>query len=136
MNYDQAIAQNGSPWEVEVSMCNNTIYNMPSNNGYFKFYQVKSMKMNKNIFWADPSVNIASYCMIIYSAEQDGTVFDTTDNIAYGNTAAWTIAHSNSKYIPAVNKIEKLAATPFATADVANGIFTPTAEYAAYGAQR
>lgn len=135
-NYDQNIAQSGSPWEVEVSFCNNTIYNMPSNNGYFKFYQVKSMKMNKNIFWADPATNIASYCMIIYSADQDGTVFDTTDNIAFGNTADWTIAHSNSKYVPAVNKIEKLAATPFATADVATGTFTTTAEYASYGAQR
>ena len=136
MNYDQNIAQTGSLWEAEVSMCNNTFYNAPANNGHFKFYQVKSMKMTKNIFWADPSVNIASYCMIIYSAEQDGTVFDTTDNIAYGNIADWTIAHSNSKYIPSVNKIGKLAATPFATADVTNGIFTPTAEYAAYGAQR
>ena len=138
MNYDQNVAQAGSPWEAEVSMCNNTIYNLPSNNGYFKFYQVKSMKMNKNIFWADPATNVATYCMIIYSAAQDGTVFDTTDNIAYGLASGtnWTIAHSNSKYIPSVNKVEKLASTPFATADVAKGIFTPAAEYATYGAQR
>lgn len=135
-NYDQNVAQTGSPWEVEVSICNNTIYNLPSNNGYFKFYQVKSLKMNKNIFCADPATDIASYCMIIYSTEQDATVFDTTDNIAYGNTAAWTIAHSKSTYIPETNKIDKLEATPFATADVATGVFSPVAEYAVYGAQR
>lgn len=135
-NYDQGIAQNGSPWEVEVSICNNTLYNAPAVNGHFKFYQVKSFKMNKNIFWADPTVNVASYCLIIYSEAQDKTVFDTTDNIAYGNTAAWTIAHSNSKFTPDVNKIDKLEASPFATANVATGIFTPTAAYASYGAQR
>lgn len=120
---------------MEVSICNNTIYNLPSNNGYFKFYQVKSMKMNKNIFWADPASTIASYCMIIYSEAQDGTVFDTTDNIAYGLTGKWTIAHSNSKFIPTVNVVEKTENDPL-TVDLTNGIFTPTAEYAAYGAQR
>lgn len=135
-NYDQNVAQAGSPWEVEVSICNNTIYNAPSANGYFKFYQVKSLKMNKNIFWADPSINVTSYCMIIYSEAQDQTVFDTTDNIAYGNAGAWTIAHSNSKFIPEVNKIAKLEASPLATADVATGTFTATADYASYGAQR
>ena len=135
-NYDQNVAQAGSPWEVEVSICNNTIYNAPSANGYFKFYQVKSLKMNKNIFWADPSINVTTYCMIIYSEAQDQTVFDTTDNIAYGNAGAWTIAHSNSKFIPDVNKIDKLEASPFATANVATGTFTPSAAYASYGAQR
>jgi len=135
-NYDQSIAQAGSPWEVEVSICNNTIYNAPSNNGYFKFYQVKSFKMNRNIFWSDPSIDVATYCMIIYSEAQVGTVFDTTDNIAYGNAAALTIAHGNSKYIPTVNKIDKLESSPLATAVVATGTFTPTADYASYGAQR
>jgi hypothetical protein len=135
-NYDQNVAQAGSPWEVEVSICNNTIYNAPSANGYFKFFQVKSLKMNKNIFWADPSINVTSYCMIIYSEAQDQTVFDTTDNIAYGNAGTWTIAHSNSKFIPEVNKIAKLEASPLATADVATGTFTATADYASYGAQR
>ena len=135
-NYDQNVAQAGSPWEVEVSICNNTIYNAPSGNGYFKFFQVKSLKMNKNIFWADPSINLTSYCIIIYSDAQDKNVFDTTDNIAYGNAGTWTIAHSNSKFIPEVNKIAKLEASPLATADVATGTFTATADYASYGAQR
>ena len=135
-NYDQNVAQAGSPWEVEVSICNNTIYNAPSANGYFKFYEVKSLKMNRNIFWADPTINITSYCIIIYSADQNQTVFDTTDNIAYGNAGAWTIAHSNSKFIPEVNKIDKLEASPLATADVATGTFTTTGDYASYGAQR
>ena len=135
-NYDQNVAQAGSPWEVEVSICNNTIYNAPSGNGYFKFYEVKSLKMNRNIFWADPTINLTSYCIIIYSADQNQTVFDTTDNIAYGNAGAWTIAHSNSKFIPKVNKIDKLETSPLATADVATGTFTTTADYASYGAQR
>ena len=135
-NYDQNVAQTGSPWEVEVSICNNTIYNAPSANGYFKFYQVKSLKMNKNIFWADPSINLTTYCMIIYSEAQNQTVFDTTDNIAYGNAGDWTIAHGNSEFIPEVNKIAKLEASPLATAEVATGTFTPTADYASYGAQR
>ena len=135
-NYDQNIAQTGSPWDVEVSICNNTIYNAPSNNGYFKFYQVKLFKMNRNIFWSDPSINVATYCMIIYSEAQAGTVFDTTDNIAYGNAAALTIAHGNSKYIPTVNKIDKLESSPLAAAEVTTGTFTPTAAYAGYGAQR
>ena len=135
-NYDQNVAQEGTPWEVEVSICNNTIYNAPSGNGYFKFYQVKSLKMNKNIFWADPSINVTTYCMIIYSEAQDQTVFDTTDNIAFGNAGTWTIAHSNSKFIPGVNKIDKLGASPLTTTDLTTGTFTPSESYASYGAKR
>jgi hypothetical protein len=74
--------------------------------------------------------------MIIYSEAQDQTVFDTTDNIAYGNAGTWTIAHSNSKFIPGVNKIDKLEASPLTTADLTTGTFTPSEAYSVYGAKR
>ena len=139
INYDQAQVQDDSKtWELEASICNNTVYNLPSNNGYFKFYQVASLKYNKNIFVAPNDCSVASYCMILYSANQSGTGIDTSDNIAYGlaNGTKWTIAHSNSTFKPATNEITKLSENPLSTADDKTGTFTPTAAYASYGAQR
>lgn len=137
-NYDQTVAQSGTTWNCQMSFCGNTLYNVPSANGYLKFYQLASLKINKNIFWADPTYDKASYCFLTYSSSQDGSGFDTTDNIAYGLTSTknWTIGHSNSTFVPAVNKVDKLSDTPFSAADTTTGVFTPTSAYAAYGAQR
>lgn len=138
-NYDQNTAQTGTEWNCAVSICNNTFYNVPSANGYLKFWQLASLKMNRNIFWADPSWSTSgSYMVIIYSDSQSADGLDATDNIAYGMASGknWAIAHSNSKWIPSVNQVSKLDTTPFETADAATGTFTPTEAYSGYGAQR
>lgn len=145
-NIDQNTAQTGTEWDTTFEMNNNIIYNMPSNNGYMRFYQLASLKMNKNVFYADPTFKKASYCVILYSENQTIDALDITDNLAFGlydgtpddkddPAINWTIAHSNSTAKPAVNKIDKLAETPFETADPATGTFKLKSEYAGYGPQ-
>ena len=137
-NWGQNTAQTGTVWNTTVSFCNNTLYNTPSANGHFKFYQVASLKMNRNLLWADPANTNATAMMILYSENQTGTGIDTSDNIAYGlaDGKNWSIAHSSSKFKPEKNTLSKLEGSPLATADFTSYTFTPTAEYASYGAQR
>ena len=137
-NWGNNTAQSGTTWNTKVSFCNNTLYNAPSANCHFKFYQVGSLKMNKNLLWADPANPNACAMMIIYSEGQTGDNIDTSDNVAYGliDGKNWDIAHSNSKYKPESNRLTKLAESPIATVDFTTYTFTPTAEYAGYGAQR
>ena len=137
-NWGDKTAQSGTTWNAKISFCNNTLYNAPSANGHFKFYQVGSLKMNKNLLWADPTNPNACAMMIIYSEGQTGDNIDTSDNVAYGliDGKNWDIAHSNSKYKPESNRLTKLAESPIATVDFTTYTFTPIAEYAGYGAQR
>lgn len=137
-NWGQNTTQTGTTWNTSISFCNNTLYNAPSANGHFKFYQVGSLKMNKNLLWADPTNTNATAMMIIYSEGQTAAGIDTSDNIAYGlaDGKNWVIAHSNSKFKPEGNTLSKLTESPLATVDFNTYTFTPTTAYAAYGAQR
>ena len=138
-NWGNNTAQSGTTWNTKVSFCNNTLYNAPSANGHFKFYQVGSLKMNNNLLWADPTNPNACAMMIIYSTGQTGENIDTSNNIAYGliDGKNWDIAHSNSKFKPAEgNRLAKLEESPLATVNFDTYTFTPSAEYASYGAKR
>ena len=139
-NYNQSTAQAGSNWNAAVSICNNTFYNVPSSNGYIRFYQVGSMKINKNIFYStQTSGSQSSYCFGTFSDSQSPDVIDCTDNIAFGLTGNWTIALTGgtpSTVIPDPNIVTKAESDPLAEKDTENGIFTPTSSYASYGAQR
>ena len=139
-NYNQNTAQSGSNWNAAVSICNNTFYNVPSSNGYIRFYQVGSMKINKNIFYStQTSGSQSSYCFGTFSDSQSADVIDCTDNIAFGLTGNWTIALTGgtpSTVIPDPNIVTKAESDPLAEKDTENGIFTPTSSYASYGAQR
>lgn len=136
LNYANATAQTGNTWEANMSMCNNTFYNAVGASVYIKVYQIASLKIQKNLFWADPTYDAASYCFATYSAEQNETGIDCSDNIAYGLTANknWAVTHSNSTV--KLNRIEKTETDPLSVKDAENGIFTPTGEYSSYGAQR
>ena len=133
--YDQNVAQEGSPWECPLYVLNNIFYNCPSANGYFKFYQLSLLRMNGNVFWADPANANASYGFILYSTDQDASVVDATGNIAYGlaDGKNWLLAHGNSTAIPAANTMTKLDESPFESFDTATGAYTLKAAYSAYG---
>ena len=137
-NWGQATAQTGTVWNTKVSFCNNTLYNAPSGNGHFKFYNVGSMKMTKNILWGDPASTQASCMFILYDANETADGIEVSDNIAYGLASGknWLLAHDTSTYKPEGNILTKLESSPLATADFTTYTFTPTAEYASYGAQR
>ena len=136
--YNQNIAQNGSPWECTLSVRNNIFYNCPSSNGYFKFYQLSSLVMRGNIFWADLASIAASYCFILYSDSQSASVVNADDNIAYGLAEGknWLYAHTNSKAIPEVNTLTKLGEDPFVSFNTSSGSYSLKADYAAYGPQK
>ena len=139
-NYNQATAQAGTSWNASVSICNNTLYNVPSSNGYVRLYQVGSMKINRNIFYStQTSAGQSSYCFGTFSDSQSKDVIDCTDNIAFGLPGNWNIALTGgtpSTVIPEPNIVAKTESDPLAVKDTGNGIFTPTGEYSSYGAQR
>ena len=139
-NYNQATAQAGTSWNASVSICNNTLYNVPSSNGYVRLYQVGSMKINRNIFYStQTSAGQSSYCFGTFSDSQSADVIDCTDNIAFGLPGNWNIALTGgtpSTVIPEPNIVAKTESDPLAVKDTRNGIFTPTGEYSSYGAQR
>ena len=139
-NYNQATAQAGTSWNAYVSICNNTLYNVPSSNGYVRLYQVGSMKINRNIFYStQTSAGQSSYCFGTFSDSQSADVIDCTDNIAFGLPGNWNIALTGgtpSTVIPEPNIVAKTESDPLAVKDTGNGIFTPTGEYSSYGAQR
>lgn len=137
-NWGQTTAQTGTVWNTKVSFCNNTLYNAPSGNGHFKFFNVGSLKMTKNLLWGDPASTQASCMFILYDANETGDGIEVSDNIAYGLASGknWSLAHDSSTYKPENNILTKLESNPLANVDFATYTFTPTAEYAAYGAQR
>ncbi len=137
-SYAQTVAQSPATWNTEISISNNTLYNVPGGNGYLKFYQVARLKVNRNLLYADPTFSgCASSNVILYSEGQTGNGIDLSGNIAYGLAEGknWLCAHSNSKYVPEHNFIDKLPETPFQQADPETGTFVVKAEYAAYGVQ-
>lgn len=138
-NYGQATAQDATKsWECPLTVKNNIFYNCPSGNGYFKFYQLSSLKINGNVFWADPTSSLASYTFILYSANQDATVIDASGNIAYGlaSDKTWTLAHSNSTAKANPNTVSKLDEDPFSSFDPATGVYVMKAAYTSYGPVR
>lgn len=136
LNYGNSTVQTGTVWEAAVSVCNNTFYNVVGSSVYVKVYQIGSLKIQRNIFWAEPDYDTASYCIAIYSSSQSEENLVCSDNIAYGLASGknWAASHSNSTV--AFDRIEKLDADPLEVKDTENGIFTPSAEYSGYGAQR
>ena len=138
-NWGNTTAQTENVWNTKVSFCNNTFYNTPSGNGHFKFYEVSSLKCEKNIYWANPEHTQASAMFILYSEAQSGSGITVIDNIAYGlaDGKNWSMFHSNSKYtLESGNILTKLETSPLSVAEPSTGTFIPTTEYASYGAQR
>lgn len=136
--YNQSTAQTGTVWEGVMSMSRNIFYNCPSGNGYCKFYNLASLKMNGNVFWADPAGTVASYGFILYDAAQNAAAVDASGNIAYGlaNGKNWQLAHSNSTVKPADNTLPKLDEDPFASFDTATGSYVLKAAYATCGPRK
>lgn len=136
--YNQATEQSGTVWEGVMSMSRNIFYNCPSGNGYCKFYRLASLKMNGNVFWADPAGTVASYGFILYDKAQDASAVDASGNIAYGlaDGKNWLLAHGNSTVKPADNTLSKLDGDPFASFDTATGSYVLKSEYATYGPRK
>lgn len=133
MNYDQNTAQAGSNWDLVLSVENNIFYNVPSKNGYFKFYKVKTLNFKKNLFWAEATSSDDTYCFILYGEGQNAAALSIADNISYGSTKPWTLAHSSSKAIPAENNIPKASEDPFSSPVSAEGAYSLKPAFSSYG---
>jgi hypothetical protein len=125
-------------WNTTVSICNNTLYNVPTPVGYLKFYQVKSLKMNKNICAVSETYDQYSGRMCcLYDGSQNGEVIDITDNVYFGlKNSKWEVCPNASAWRPVNNDLPKSAVNPFEKIDFDTGTFTPLPQYATYGAQR
>ena len=134
--WDQTTPQSTESGDYTISMCNNSFYNCPSKNAYIKGFGPSSVKIKKNICHGDPATITGSYLYLIIGAwYKDNLVAE--DNIVYGLTKNWQIAHSDSTVKPATeNTLTKETESPYASVDLENGILTPKAEYSSYGAQR
>lgn len=132
-NTDHNVAQSGTTWELKGSISNNVFYNCPSSNGYFKFFRVGSLSVEKNVFWGDPASELDSKCFFLYGTGQTGTGISTSDNISYGLTKNWQYAVSTSQFVPENNIITKLDADPFTSFDSATGAYVLSGTYAGYG---
>ena len=134
--WDQTTSQSTESGDYTISMCNNSFYNCPSKNAYIKGFGPSSVKIKKNICHGDPATITGSYLYLIIGAwSKDNLVAE--DNIVYGLTKNWQIAHSDSTVKPATeNTLTKETESPYASVDLENGILTPKAEYSSYGAQR
>ena len=137
-NYDQNIAQTGSPWDGTISVKDNIFYNCPSANSYVKFYQAASVAIRGNVFWADPSSSAGTYLMICYGEGQDASAVDVDGNIVYGlaDGKNWLKAHSNSKVKPDGNTMTKLSEDPFESFNTSTGAYVLKAAYSAYGPKK
>lgn len=135
--YDQSITQAGSPWECEMTVENNIFYNCPGSNGYFKFWELKSLSMSNNVFCASETADVASYGFILYSENQSQSALNIGNNIAYGlvDGKNWQYAHSNSKVKPDANTLSKLAENPFTSFNTTTGAYVLKDAYKAYGPQ-
>lgn len=137
INYDQNIAQSTTnEWTCNFVVENNLFYNVPSSNGMFKFYQLGSMSIAKNILFCDDSAYTgAHYTLISYSSNQTANGIDVQDNIAFGLSKDWTITHSNSTFKANPNKYTKLAASPLSSVDLDGKKFVVKDELKEYGPQ-
>lgn len=133
VNYAQATAQAGSSWDLILSIEDNIFYNVPSKNGYFKFYKVKTLSFKKNLLWADSSSAEDSYCFILYGAGQDAAALSIADNIGYGSAKPWKLAHSTSTAKPDPNEIPKAGEDPFESPVSAEGAYVLKPAYSSYG---
>ena len=133
LSYDQNQSQTGTSWELEMSMENNILYNLPGKNGLLKFYKLKSLSFKNNVLWAEQDADIASYCLILYSDGMAESVLSVSDNIAFGLKKPWTVAHGKSTIKPNPNVVEKLTEDPFENFVKENGDYKLKAAYSAHG---
>lgn len=136
--YNQYITQDTSQnWDTTMKADNNLFYNCPAPNGYFKFYQLSSLSMTRNLFWADSSFDSVSYGFILYGGGQSASAVTAANNIAYGLAPQrnWLSAHMESKVVPDPNVISKTHEDPIAAYKPGESL-TLLEPYREYGPQR
>lgn len=143
-NPGNGVHENGCA--MELSICQNTFYNMRSQNPIFRLYDIKSCTMQWNIFCdtRNDAANAAYFLQLFNKTPATEPVLNVSDNICFG-LKYWALAHSNGYWIHDTDEngdnvdrpiSANVAENPLETADLDNFVFTPKAEYKDYGYQK
>lgn len=146
-NYgNPATAVHENQYQQEVSICQNTFYNMRSSNPMFRLYDMKSCTIQWNIFCdtRNDAATAAYFLQLFNKTPETEPVMNVSDNICFG-LKYWALTHPNGYYIHDVDgngdNVDRpisanITESPLETADPANLVFTPKAEYKDYGYQK
>ena len=120
--------------ETDFVLTQNTFYGMAGSNVLFQTYGARSLKVEKNIFYA-PAGQTA-HTFILKTGSEGDVVCILNDNIAFGSPNT-DYTHSNSLFkISEGNRVPKAEEDLMSDADPEHKDFAPIAKYASYGAQR
>jgi hypothetical protein len=120
-----------------VEFTNNTFVNVLTD-VYVNCGTIKTATINGNIFYM--SAAMTGNMNIVKSASAKIEGGNILDNVCYTGQANtfMSIFGGKDNWFEGVKEITKLESDPFTSGkfDIANGVFTPSAEYASYGAKR
>lgn len=137
-NYNHNIAQNGTTWEVKISLKNNIFYNLSSKNGLIKQFQVEELRIGGNIYEIMSDGVETSKSYYIFSDKQDKTLISNSGDKRYlKNTASrWLYSgNANGQAAGVTNELANESADIFSSFDTNTGQYTIKAEYSAFGPQ-
>jgi len=119
---------------------NNTFYNFPAGTTnsnwatYIKSNSLKSLTITDNIFYTEATPTAAN--IMVYSKDTTNEYPYTIDRNVSNVPTFYYFNPNQGIYNDLKTKLSPTNETIFSVADVNNGIFTPVAAYASYGAQR
>ena len=119
---------------------NNTFYNFPAGTTnsnwatYIKSNSLKSLTITDNIFYTEATPTAAN--IMVYSKDTTNEYPYTIDRNVSNVPTFYYFNPNQGIYNGLKTKLSPTNETIFSVADVKNGIFTPVAAYASYGAQR
>lgn len=133
-----------SGWTTALKVDNNIFYNTTTSSGLFRSYDIGSVDISNNIFYAADDTDPGGNAKVIALNVSDGSSFsaNTTcgNNYAYGSltsgdaSKSWVICDSKFRVGNLANPAV-LSESPIATADVSTGTFALTSDYSGYGPQ-
>jgi hypothetical protein len=135
-NYANAISQNGTVWNANMSMRNNIFYNITSTNGLLRHYQVTSLTIGKNIYVTPSTGTVTSKSYYLFSSSQDITKIINTGDIYFNNgstTNTWI--YSGYGQTGVTNTLTSESTSPFTSFDTTTGAYVLNSAYTSYGPQ-
>ncbi len=138
-NYNHNIAQNGTTWEVKISLKNNIFYNLSSKNGLIKQFQVAGLRIGGNIYELIDAGTETSKSHYIFSEKQDKTLINNTGDKRYlkDPSSKWLYSGNANAYAAGVaNELANEAADMFQSFDTKTGAYTLKNDYSAFGPQK
>ena len=118
-----------------ITIENNTFVNVtPTTSGLIQTRNLSTLTMQNNIFYID-DMHEKNYIVVrCYGSYPTGDI--CLNNIAYSPEVTQFIGFYGNRGWEGSEDLREISSDPFTTKDFTNAVFTPTGEYAGYGAQR